>query len=330
MGLFKRNKGSKNWQQLQERDRNVTGKSRDVHSAQSLERGVRDEVEPKTKERVFAVIIAIFFGGVGFVLIRALMVVVAFFRFVRTSGGDSFLNFKLSEIVTSNDWRVYVGTAVITFLAWAVARERMMMAWRSRNSMADTSDINTYENDQHVMLFEEMQQAFDWFPDTGAHSSVQVSSMLSHMMIDKKGLKSVPVTKRYEKDVVIDGEIVAYKGEPILDDDGNIVTETSPIIDEAFGQDLFTASSIGLHEKDIRKPFDVRKIPYNPVVDGGVRLSRSKLNYDTVKDLINNDWELPEYEVQRPAGAYLVDTEPVNTMVLAITRAGKGKLARFV
>ena len=38
--------------------------------------------------------------------------------------------------------------------------------------------------------------------------------------------------------------------------------------------------------------------------------------------MINGDWELPEYEPQRPAGAYLVDTEP---MVLAITRAGKGQ-----
>ena len=46
--------------------------------------------------------------------------------------------------------------------------------------------------------------------------------------------------------------------------------------------------------------------------------------------MINKDWEFPSYEPQRPGGAYLVDTEPVNTMVLAITRAGKGELARLV
>lgn len=34
---------------------------------------------------------------------------------------------------------------------------------------------------------------------------------------------------------------------------------------------------------------------------------------------------MPYYEPQRPAGAYIVDTAPVNTMVLAITRAGKGQ-----
>ena len=36
---------------------------------------------------------------------------------------------------------------------------------------------------------------------------------------------------------------------------------------------------------------------------------------------------LPIYEPQRPGGAYIVDTAPVNTMVLAITRAGKGKFS---
>lgn len=63
-------------------------------------------------------------------------------------------------------------------------------------------------------------------------------------------------------------------------------------------------------------------IAYNP--PGGT--VRDKLGpYPTVADLITADWELPDYEVQRPAGAYLVDTAPVNTMVLAMTRAGKGQ-----
>jgi len=47
----------------------------------------------------------------------------------------------------------------------------------------------------------------------------------------------------------------------------------------------------------------------------GRRRDRDKLDYDTVADVINADWEFPEYEVQRPGGAYLVDTAPTNTMV---------------
>ena len=68
-------------------------------------------------------------------------------------------------------------------------------------------------------------------------------------------------------------------------------------------------------EKSIRKYYDATKIPYNP--DGS---NRDKLGkYDTWADLINDDWEFPLYEPQRPAGVYIVDTAPVNTMVLAIT-----------
>jgi hypothetical protein len=37
--------------------------------------------------------------------------------------------------------------------------------------------------------------------------------------------------------------------------------------------------------------------------------------YNTVADVINLDWDFPLYEPQRPAGAYIVDTAPVNTMV---------------
>jgi hypothetical protein len=48
------------------------------------------------------------------------------------------------------------------------------------------------------------------------------------------------------------------------------------------------------------------------------------LKYDTVGELIDQDWEWPDFEVQRPGGVYVVDTAPVNTMMLAITRAGKG------
>ena len=55
--------------------------------------------------------------------------------------------------------------------------------------------------------------------------------------------------------------------------------------------------------------YDTTKVPYNPGNE-----NRDKLKgYDTVADLINGDWEFPPYEPQRPAGAYLVDTAPVNT-----------------
>ena len=189
------------------------------------------------------------------------------------------------------------------------------------NVKVDHSDINDHRADQHIALPEEIQQKYDWFPDSGAHSGVEVSSMLSHMMLKQKGLGTIDVAQRASEDVVDDdGSIIYYKGEILVDDAGETVTKTMPIIDESFGADLFEASGLP-EDKALRKTFDTTRIPYN--ADGK---DRDKLGrYKTVADLIKDDWKFPAYEVQRPAGAYCVDTAPVNTMVLAITRAGKGQ-----
>lgn len=192
---------------------------------------------------------------------------------------------------------------------------------KAQNLMSDTSDINQYHNDQHVALPEEVQRNYDWFPDVGAHSAVQVSSMISHMALTNKGLKTVQLAKRAEKDIVDEeGNVKYFKGEILEDDNGNPITSTVPMIDEEFMESLFDASGAP-KDKNVRKRYDTTKIPYNP--DGS---NRDKLGkYATVADLINEDWEFPIYEPQRPGGAYIVDTAPVNTMVLAITRAGKGQ-----
>ncbi|MEU9167872.1 type IV secretory system conjugative DNA transfer family protein [Streptomyces sp. NPDC048420] len=202
--------------------------------------------------------------------------------------------------------------------------------WFSRkvaaaNLMNTTSDINQYQNDQHIALPEEIQQNYDWFPDAGAHSSVQVSSMLSHMMLKKKGLGTVEVAQRAKKDVIDEeGTLVYYAGEVMDDDEGDSLTQTLPIIDEDFGDKLFEASGLP-DDKTLRQKYDTTRIPYNPDGKNRDKLGFGADTYKTVADLIKTDWTFPSYEVQRPAGAYVVDTAPVNTMVLAITRAGKGQ-----
>lgn len=209
----------------------------------------------------------------------------------------------------------------VGLLVFVILYQLMMRNLDAQNMMSDTSDINQYQNDQHIALPEEIQRKFDWFPDVGAHSNVQVSSMISHMALTNKGLNKILVAKRAKSDILDeDGDVLYYKGEILYDDDGNPIMESKPVIDEKFMDDLFTASGAP-DDKSIRKYYDSTAIPYNPG-----NKDRDKLKgYNTVADLINNDWILPEYEPQRPAGAYLVDTAPVNTMVLAITRAGKGQ-----
>ncbi|MFJ1954488.1 type IV secretory system conjugative DNA transfer family protein [Streptomyces microflavus] len=202
--------------------------------------------------------------------------------------------------------------------------------WFSRkvaaaNLMNITSDINQYQNDQHIALPEEIQRNYDWFPDAGAHSNVQVSSMLSHMMLKRKGLGAVKVAQRAEKDVIdAEGNLAFYAGEVMDDDEGDPLLQSLPILDEAFGDELFEASGLP-EDKGLRQKYDTTQIPYNPDGKNRDKLGFGSDKYKTVADLINQDWTFPVYEVQRPAGAYVVDTAPVNTMVLAITRAGKGQ-----
>ncbi len=187
--------------------------------------------------------------------------------------------------------------------------EVMKRQLQGQNMLRDMTDVNHWENDQHIALPSEIQKAYDWFPDAGAHSKIQVSSMLSHMMLQNKGLKRVKVAKRYKADVKDErGLVLHYKGEIVRDEDGNAVMIEKPIIDEAFGMDLFETSGC---DPEFRTRYDASGIIYNP---GGK--NRDKLgDFRTVADLINADWYLPEYEPQRPAGGYIVDTAPVNTMV---------------
>ena len=82
--------------------------------------------------------------------------------------------------------------------------------------------------------------------------------------------------------------------------------------DTDFMEALFEASGAP-DDKNIRKYYDATKIMYNP--DNKDRDKQKDCN--TVADLINKDWTLPAYETSRPAGAYIVDTAPVNTINFA-------------
>lgn len=221
----------------------------------------------------------------------------------------------------SPTWTKFGVSAVCAAIVFGLLYSILKKNLKAQNMLTDTTDINQYKNDQHIALPEEVQRNYDWFPDVGAHSAVQVSSMISHMALLNKGLKHVPLARRAKSDIVNqDGSIEYYKGEILRDADGNALTDSVPIIDEQFMEDLFDASGAP-KVNTVRHRYDARRIPYNP--DGS---NRDKLGkYATVADLINDDWEFPEYEPQRPGGAYIVDTAPVNTMVLAITRAGKGQ-----
>jgi hypothetical protein len=261
------------------------------------------------------------------------------------------------------DWKLWV-SGIAGLIAFGSIFSFRANNIQRKNKRNDTKSLMQYADDQHIQQPLEMFENYHVVPNSGAHFTGEANSLLGHAHYEFKTkmnvfmwlrysvgqsivsfgrtgfgskvfgvfhikeskirewarlpkLKHVKRYKRYKEDTVVDGETI-FKGDFILDKDGNRIFESVPIIDEVFGTSLFEASNT----PDIfRRRFNPFKIPYNP---GGK--NRDKVGkYKTLADLINGDWEFPPYEVQTPSGGYFVDTAPVNTMVLAITRAGKGQ-----
>lgn len=200
--------------------------------------------------------------------------------------------------------------------------------WESQNADSDQSilDNDEYRDDSRIRQPEELAEDFDIFPDSGMHSkSIDVTAILSHIMLTNSGLKKIKMPLRSSKDQDIDG-VEVHRNELLYDENDELVHVTKSMIDEDFGEKLWDSSGIprpyGKNavyiKRVLRHRYDADKLLYNPSHKYG------KSKEKTVADKINKDWYMPEYEVQRPAGMYVVDTEPNNTMVLAMTRAGKG------
>ena len=196
--------------------------------------------------------------------------------------------------------------------------------WKVQNIRNDNSDLNTYHNDARLMQPEELpaNPNFGIMPDAGMHSKgVQVTAVMGHLMLNNDGLKNIWFTDRYQKDG--NGHL---KDEPVYDKDGNLLQTSVKPIDIAFGEKEFDSAKLppvtgknARFARSLRIRYSPNKLFYNP--DG----ARGKAKQRTVADQINTDWYMPDYEVQRPGGMYIVDTQSNNTMVLAMTRAGKGQ-----
>lgn len=296
---------------------------RDIYNERDRLRGKRQTVTSKTPNKWMTGIIVVF-TWIGLVLGGAFLWQAAMLVRQLMQQGISvqpYFTYVRLLILPPYWWLwlvVYLGPVLTGLAAW----EALDRNWHVQNAGRDTRELNTYDNDSRLQQPEELPHRYDIFPGAGAHSAVSPTAVLSHLMLTNKGLKTIEVAKRYPKNTVIkygdNTEETILKGDVVRDEDGNVVMETKPMIDEEYGESLFDASFIP-DDKRLRICYDPRKLLYNP------DRARGKQPQDTVADHINADWTFPEYEVQRPEGAYVVDTEPNNTMVLAMTRAGKGQ-----
>lgn len=200
--------------------------------------------------------------------------------------------------------------------------------WESQNVDSDKTllDNDEYSDASRIRQPEELAEDFDIFPDAGAHSkTIDVTAILGHIMLSNAGVHKIEMPLRAEKDEEIDGMEV-HKNELLYDENDELVKVSKSMIDETFGDQLWDSSLLprpygknaGYIKKILRHRYDPDDLEYNPSKQYG------KSKEATVAEKINNDWYMPIFEVQRPGGMYIVDTEPNNTMVLAMTRAGKG------
>ena len=214
----------------------------------------------------------------------------------------------------SSQWKQIAAVLFMSLAIESLIYTVLMRKWEAQTAESRTDDINQYDNDQHITLPEELFEDYDVFPDAGAHSGVSVSTLISHAAMENKGVNQTKIAKRYKEDVLDEnGEVLHFEGELIRDDNDEIVEEKVPMFDKKFGEALFKTSGA---EEMYWKCWNPSKIASNPKGKNREKFGK----FDTISDLINNDWVLPFYEPQRPSGVYLVDGSPVNTMVLAITR----------
>lgn len=154
--------------------------------------------------------------------------------------------------------------------AWLGSREWMMRKLDAQNVMHDTADINQYKDDQHIAVPEEVLRRYSLFPDAGAHSPVAPSSLMGHAMLSARGTKKVKLLRRYEADVIDqDGEVEFYKNDIMRGPDGQPLYDMVPIVDEDFGQMLFTTSGLP-KDRRLRKFFNPESVDLSRLAPPGL------------------------------------------------------------
>ena len=72
-------------------------------------------------------------------------------------------------------------------------------------------------------------------------------------------------------------------------------------------------NNVGMREKKLQKLHNPKKLYVN------------EAEKETLAQYIEKNWYVPDYETQKPSGAYLVDDSPINVMIVAMTRGNKGQ-----
>lgn len=216
---------------------------------------------------------------------------------------------------------LFIVTPILCGIFWY----KLHAVWYNNNAPYSPDDLDEYEDDSYVRTMEHISREFDAAPDAGLGFDGHVSSIVGHAMISNKGIKKIDMP-------VFDPSV---PGQIKRDADGNVVTEHVAMFDEDFGRELYKYSNVASNDQKWYNAPDYafnEKNSKKEIMKGGNKRKGAfgRKEYDTLADYINGEFYPIESDTQRPAGVYFYDSRPVNTILIAITRGGKGKLARLV
>lgn len=196
-------------------------------------------------------------------------------------------------------WLVIPALLVATLASVSLGKQAA-----KRVAKMDDSAMQTDVNDAWIWSVGEMIEQYAVIADLGMHSrTTPVSSIVGHIYLKNKGLKMINMAKHDKT------------GSIIYDEEGNVVREKVPLIDNE--NIRMTLDQQGLKELDLKDMLiDATKFDYDEK-DGRIR---------SLADAINEDWFMPDYEFLRPMGAYFVETNAIHTLVLSMTRGNKTQL----
>lgn len=211
----------------------------------------------------------------------------------------------------------------IMFLIWpclcAFFWFKLHAIWYNNNAPYSSDDLDDFEDDSYVRTMDHISREFDAAPDAGLGFDGHVSSIVGHAMIDNKGIKKIDMP-------VFDP---SAPGQVKRDKDGNIVRTKMAMFDKDFGRMLYKFSNVPSEDQHWYDATDYAFNEKNSAKEARYGNARKgafgRKEYDTLADYINGEFYPLDTDTQRPAGVYFYDSRPVNTILIAITRGGKGQ-----
>lgn len=191
---------------------------------------------------------------------------------------------------------------------------KLKQSWENKNAIyMDDETFTHFSNDAYIRTMDNLTQELDAAPDAGLGFDGHASTLMGHAMISNKGIHKIEMP---QYDPNVDGFVKR-------DANGNIVKKLVPMFNPEFADTLFSMTGV---PQEYRTLYDATDYDFNRKLKSGGRAGAyGRKEYDKLSDYINNEFYALDTDTERPAGIYFYDSRPVNTILIAITRAGKGQ-----